>query len=101
MEHCLDYGIFLCGRCENRLFGTALDEIQVIIHVKKRHSDGESTYDHTVHLTGRPRIGDDHSNQNHLNQCNLGHHKTFLDSFDEITGLRGGIFRLPGITGHF
>jgi hypothetical protein len=89
------------GLTNERPLRATLYEVQVVIHVKKRHSESESTHDRTVHLTSGPSVGDDHSDKNHLYESNLGHDKPLFDSLYEFTGLGGGVHGTFTVNWHF
>jgi hypothetical protein len=73
----------------------------MIIHVKKGNGECDGTNNRTIHLTGCVSIGDDHTDENDLNESNLGHDETLLDSLNYFGGFGSSVVGLTRVSWHF
>jgi hypothetical protein len=92
--------LLLLGDEEEALL-TTLHAVEVVIHVEETDGEAEGTNDNTVHLTSRPRVGEDDEEEHDLDDGHLGHDKTLLDGLDLLGGLWGIHFVTLAVSGHF
>lgn len=71
-------------------FTTALDTVEVIIHMEEGNSNSEAGNHDTLHLASGPRVANNNGDDDHLNDSQLGD-RGILETNLHILDLLGGL----------